>query len=74
MSRQAYYQYRKRSKCQRQKENERIVETITKIHYEEKGIFGYRMMQLHVNKELKSHYNLKRIYRLMGLLGFQSVM
>ncbi|NLC40800.1 MAG: IS3 family transposase [Clostridiaceae bacterium] len=73
MSRQAYYQYRKRSKCQRQKENERVVETIIKIHYEEKGIFGYRMMQLHVNKELKSHYNLKRIYRLMRLLGFQSV-
>lgn len=73
MSRQAYYQYRKRGKSPRQKENERVVKTIIKIHFEVDGIFGYRMMQLHVNRELESQYNLKRIYRLMKLLGFQSV-
>jgi transposase InsO family protein len=73
MSRQAYYQYRKRRKCYRQEENERVVDTIVKLHFDNKGIFGYRMMQLHVNQALNSQYNLKRIYRLMKLLGFQSV-
>lgn len=47
--------------------------TIIDIHHELDGIFGYRMMQLHVNRRLGKQYNHKRIYRLMRLLGFKSV-
>ena len=50
-----------------------IVDTIAKIDQEVEGIYGYRMMQLAVNRRLQANYNLKRIYRLMRLMGLKSV-
>jgi transposase InsO family protein len=39
----------------------------------EGGIFGYRRLTMHLNRELESNLNSKRIYRLMKLMGMQSV-
>lgn len=50
-----------------------IVETIANIYAIVDGIYGYRMMQLAVNRKLQANYNHKRIYRLMRLMGLKSV-
>ena len=50
-----------------------IVDTIAEIYAAVDGIYGYRMMQLAVNRKLQANYNHKRIYRLMRLMGLKSV-
>lgn len=46
---------------------------MTELYSRENGIFGYRMLTLHLNREQGSQWNHKRIYRLMKLLGIRSV-
>ncbi len=50
-----------------------IVDAIASIYLEVEGIYGYRMMQLAMNRKLLAKYNHKRIYRLMRLMGLRSV-
>ena len=50
-----------------------VVDAIAQIYLAVKGIYGYRMMQLAVNRRLQAKYNHKRIYRLMRRMGLQSV-
>ncbi|MGI6357785.1 MAG: IS3 family transposase [Bacillota bacterium] len=73
ISRQAHYNYLKKEPSERKRTNELIADTIAGIYLEVKGIYGYRMMQLVVNRRLQATYNLKRIYRLMRLMGLKSV-
>lgn len=63
----------KREPGERELTNRVIVDTIAHIDQEVEGIYGYRMMQLAVNRRLQANYNLKRIYRLMRLMGLKSV-
>lgn len=46
---------------------------MVEIYMRESGIFGYRRLTMHLNRELKSNLNQKRIYRLMKIIGMQSV-
>lgn len=73
VSRQAYHKYMKRVQNEQEQTNEKIVETIAHIYLKVDGIYGYRMMHMAVNRKLKAHFNHKRIYRLMRLMGLQSV-
>lgn len=73
ISRQAHYKYRKAGPSERERTNQTIIETIANIYEAVGGIYGYRMMQLAVNRKLQAKYNLKRIYRLMRLMGLKSV-
>lgn len=50
-----------------------LAEVITAIHLKTKKIYGYRQMTVAVNKELKTKYNVKRIRRIMRILGLYSV-
>ena len=43
------------------------------IHEKVDGIYGYRRMKLNMNRKLGKNFNHKRIYRLMKIAGFQSV-
>lgn len=54
-------------------ENEQIALEVARIYDKVDGIYGYRQMQLAVNRSLEAHYNPKRIYRLMQLMGLKSV-
>lgn len=73
ISRQAIYQYQAREIPVRETENEGIALEIARIYDAFDGIYGYRQMQLAVNRSFKTGYNLKRIRRLMGLMGLKSV-
>ncbi len=43
------------------------------LHEELEGIYGYRRMMMHINRKLGQSFNHKRYYRLMRVVGLQSV-
>jgi transposase InsO family protein len=73
INRSSYYKWVHRKETELEKENRKLIKEIKVIYEEHDGTFGYRQMTLHLNRKLKKHYNKKRIYRLMKLVGLQSV-
>ena len=53
--------------------NEQLVEWIKKYYEAQNGILGYRQMTITINREKKTHFNKKRIRRLMQILHLKSV-
>lgn len=49
------------------------MEKIQELHKHHNGILGYRRMTTFINRQLATNDNKKRIRRLMGILGIQSV-
>jgi len=73
VSRAAYYKWVKRKPSTREMENEEIIKEMKIIHQNVQGIYGYRRMQLNINRKFGKHFNHKRIYRLMNIAGIQAV-
>jgi putative transposase len=73
INRSSYYKWIHRKETELEKENRKLIKEIKSIYEEHNGIFGYRQITLHLNRKLKKHYNKKRIYRLMKLVGLKSV-
>lgn len=46
---------------------------IKELHSQHNGILGYRRMTLFVKRKFETHYNKKRIRRLMHILGLRSI-
>jgi putative transposase len=57
----------------RQRQNEALIKEIKSLHQVVKGIYGYRRITMTLNRKLGKSFNLKRIYRLMKIVGIQSV-
>ena len=53
--------------------NEQIIIWIKELYEEQNGILGYRQMTIAINRIYNTHYNQKRIRRLMQLLHIKSV-
>lgn len=73
ISRAAYYKWRNRSVSQKQSDDEELARLISEIYQSQHGIPGYRQMKLILERRYKIKCNLKRIYRLMRILGLYSV-
>lgn len=73
ISRSSYYKWINRKESVTEIENKMLVEEIKKIYDEVDGIYGYRRINMNLNRKLGQKFNHKRIYRLMTLLGLQSV-
>lgn len=73
IARSAYYKWSNRAESELDKENILIINEMTKLYEEVKGIYGYRRMKLNINKILGKKYNHKRIYRLMKSINMKSV-
>lgn len=69
----SYYKWKNRVETDEEKLNHELSQIIYEYHLEFKGILGYRRMTLWINKRCKSNYNVKRIRRLMRLMGISSV-
>ena len=63
----------KRAPSQSQLVNEQLVEWIKAYYEEQDGILGYRQMTITINREKETHFNKKRIRRLMQILHLKSV-
>lgn len=73
INRSSYYKWLKRKPSKRQLENEQLAERITDMYNKHNGIFGTKMMKIHINREYKTKYNHKRIRRIMRVLWLSSV-
>lgn len=73
LARSAYYKWLKRTPSKRECQNVMLVEEIKALHEEVKGIYGYRRITMTLNRRLSKSFNEKRIYRLMKIVGIQSV-
>jgi len=73
VNRSTYYKWLKRTPSNSQKLNEEILGIVHELYTEVDGILGYRQMTIVINREYGRQYNHKRIYRLMSLVGLQSV-
>jgi putative transposase len=73
ISRAAYYKWLRRKPSQRELQNTEIMQEMKITHKNVEGIYGYRRMTLNINRKFDQTFNEKRIYRLMGIAGIQSV-
>ena len=71
--RSAYYKWLKRTPSKSQQINEELVEWIKELYEEQNGILGYRQITITVNRRHETHFNTKRIRRLMQILHLKSV-
>ncbi len=54
-------------------ENKTLLEQIITLYTRFKGIYGYRRITLNLNRQPNTHYNVKRIRRLMRAANLQAV-
>ena len=73
LNRSSYYKWKKRDPSVSQMTNEQIIIWIKELYEEQNGILGYRQMTIAINRIYNTHYNQKRIRRLMQLLHIKSV-
>lgn len=73
VSRAGYYKWLNRAVSQKQTEDEKLAGLITEIYQAQRGIPGYRQMKIILERRYGLKCNLKRIYRLMRVLGLRSV-
>ena len=68
-----YYKWLHHEKSIVDKENEEIAELVKEYHKKYNGLLGYRMMADRINRDHHRHYSDKRIYKIMRILGIQSI-
>lgn len=73
MSRSAYYKWLRRSETERDRLDHELCQIILEYHEAYGHILGYRRMTLWINVLNSRSYNVKRIRRLMRLMGISSV-
>lgn len=72
IQRSAYYKWLNRAIPENEQENMELAEIIKKYHQKYGGILGYRRMRMFINRNYKKNYNIKRIRRIMNILGIHS--
>ena len=73
LCRSGYYRWEKREISHRQQVNEQLAQWIREYYEEQNGILGYRQMTITINREKETHFNKKRIRRLMQIMHLKSV-
>ena len=73
VSRAAYYKWKNRTESQKQSSDEQLASLVSEIYQSQHGIPGYRQMKLILERRHGIKCNLKRVYRLMRVLGLRSV-
>jgi putative transposase len=68
----SYYKWSNRKETEKERLDQELSQIILEYFEESKHILGYRQMTLRVNKLNQTHYNLKKIRRLMRLMGISS--
>ena len=73
ISRASYYKWINRKESEKNRLDQELCQIILEYHVEYKGILGYRRMTMFINRFCQTNYNVKRIRRLMRLMGISSV-
>ena len=77
LNRSSYYKWKKRAQSNSELLNVQITEYVKDFYEESNGVLGYRQMCININREkideLPHRINVKRVRRLMRILGLKSV-
>lgn len=77
LNRSSYYKWKKRKQSDSELLNLQITEYVKEYYEESNGVLGYRQMSIVINKEKKDELphriNVKRVRRIMQILGLKSV-
>ena len=77
LNRSSYYKWKKRAQSNSELLNVQITEYVKDFYKESNGVLGYRQMCININREkideLPHRINVKRVRRLMRILGLKSV-
>ena len=77
LNRSSYYKWKKRRQSQSELLNIQITEYVKDFYEESNGVLGYRQMCININREkideLPHKVNVKRVRRIMRILGLKSV-
>ena len=77
LNRSSYYKWKKRSQSPSELLNIQITEYVKDFYEESNGVLGYRQMSITLNREkvdeLPHRVNVKRVRRIMRILGLKSV-
>ncbi len=77
LNRSSYYKWKKRAQSNSELLNIQITEYVKDFYEESNGVLGYRQMCININREktdeLPHRINVKRVRRLMRILGLKSV-
>ena len=77
LNRSSYYKWKKRNPSKSELLNVQITEYVKDYYEESNGVLGYRQMCININREkideLPHRINVKRVRRIMRILGLKSV-
>ena len=77
LNRSSYYKWKSRKASKSELLNRQITEYIKDFYEESNGVLGYRQMCININREkideLPHRINVKRVHRIMKILGLKSV-
>ena len=77
LNRSSYYKWKKRKQSKSELLNLQITEYVKEYYEESNGVLGYRQMSITINREkideLPHRINVKRVHRIMRILGLKSV-
>ena len=77
LNRSSYYKWKKRKQSKSELLNIQITEYVKDYYEESNGVLGYRQMCININREkideLPFKVNVKRVHRIMRILGLKSV-
>jgi putative transposase len=71
--RSSYYKWLNRKTSSREQENQQLAHAMILLYEKVEGIYGYCQLTIHLRRQTRQHVNHKRVYRLMKLVGIQSV-
>ena len=77
LTRSSYYKWKSRKQSKSELLNRQIAEYVKDYYEESNGVLGYRQMCININREkideLPHRINVKRVHRIMQILGLKSV-
>lgn len=73
LNRSSYYKWLRRDQSGYETKDKELLDCMCVLYQESNGIFGYRRMQLNLQRRFHLHCNKKRIYRVMRAIGMKSV-
>ncbi len=71
--RSSYYKWLNRKVSVREQENQQLINAMILLYEKVEGIYGYRQLTMNLRRQTGQSINHKRVYRLMKVVGIQSV-
>ena len=69
LNRSSYYKWLHRNQSEQEIKDKELIDSMCILYQESNGIFDYRRMQLNLKRRFNLHYNKKRVYRIMKVIG-----